>query len=370
MPDEESWPTQPFPTAPQPFARQQFTLNDINPYLGPEEKARVHDILSNARSEGIFTPPAYKRDQIGVPGENGGANQGSTAADPTTGMMYVKSYDLPTIHAMTETSDVKPKSTANGSPEQRGYGLFSKNCIGCHGPNRDRITYPKSIDFARFTSVLRSGNGEMPAFSETTLKPDDVAALAAYLKDPAAGEAVSATPAPVQKTSGPTGLPPAGQTRFYGPFGKVFRAEGGLPAFSPPWSSIVAYDLNDGSIKWRRPIGTTPGLAEKGIKDTGSSDAPRNGPVVTAGGLLIIGTGPDRMIQALDKDTGKTLWETQLDGNPDGIPAIYEVAGRQYIAFYATVGSQKKSLSHSPGKPGAQGYYVFALPKGTSVSHP
>ncbi len=192
--------------------------------------------------------------------------------------MYVKTYDLPTIHAMTKTPGVKAKPTANGSPEQRGYGLFTKNCIGCHGPNRDRITYPKSIDFARFTSVLRSGNGEMPAFSETTLKTDDVAALAAYLKDPAAGEAVSATPAPVQKAAAPTGSPPAGQTRFYGPFGNIFRTENGLPAFSPPWSSIVAYDLNDGSIKWRRPIGTTPGLAEKGIKDTGSSDRPQKWP--------------------------------------------------------------------------------------------
>src|SRR6185312_15384518 len=128
----------------QPFARQQFTVNDINPYLEPAEKARVHDILSNARSEGIFTPPAYKRDQIGVPGENGGANQGSTAADPTTGMMYVKSYDLPTIHAMTETQPVRANVAA--SPlEQRGYALYSKTCIGCHGPNRDRITFPKSI---------------------------------------------------------------------------------------------------------------------------------------------------------------------------------------------------------------------------------
>jgi len=369
MPDEESWPTQPFPTVVPPFVRQQFTVNDINPHLDPAEKARIYDLVANARSEGIFTPVTVKGNQISVPGEFGGANQGSTAADPTTGMMYVKTYDLPTIHAMTKTPRVKAKPTANGSLEQQGYGLFTKNCIGCHGPNRDRITYPKSIDFARFTTVLRSGNGEMPAFSETTLKTDDVAALAAYLKDPAAGEAVSATPAPVQKAAAPTGAPPAGQTRFYGPFGNIFRTKNGLPAFSPPWSSIVAYDLNDGSIKWRRPIGTTPGLAEKGIKDTGSSIAPRNGPIVTAGGLIIIGTGPDRMIHALDKDTGKTLWETQLDGNPDGIPAIYEVAGRQYIAFYASGDGKPASISFDSGKASAQGYYVFALPKAESKSH-
>lgn len=90
--------------------------------------------------------------------------------------------------------------------------------------------------------------------------------------------------------------------------------------------------------------------------------------MVTAGGLLIIGTGPDRMIHALDKDTGKTLWETQLDGNPDGIPAIYEVAGRQYIAFYASGDGKPASMSFDPGKASAQGYYVFALPKAKSKS--
>src|SRR6185437_14533280 len=86
---------------------QQFTVNDINPHLDPAEKARIYDLVANARSEGIFTPVTVKGNQISVPGEFGGANQGSTAADPTTGMMYVKTYDLPTIHAMTKTPRVK-----------------------------------------------------------------------------------------------------------------------------------------------------------------------------------------------------------------------------------------------------------------------
>jgi quinoprotein glucose dehydrogenase len=76
-----------------------------------------------------------------------------------------------------------------------------------------------------------------------------------------------------------------------------------------------------------------------------------------------MGTGPDRMVHALDKDTGKTLWESELDANPDGIPAVYEVDGREYIAFYAAVGGEKETMTYKPGKPGAQGYYVFALPQ-------
>ena len=134
-----------------------------------------------------------------------------------------------------------------------------------------------------------------------------------------------------------------------------FVPSNGLVAFSPPWSSLVAYDLNDGTIKWRRPIGTTPGLAAKGIKDTGSSAFMRNGPVVTAGGLLFIGSGPDRMIHALDKDTGQTLWETEMDANPDGIPAIYEVGGRAIYRLLRSGGSRKgndRLQTRQTGSPG------------------
>jgi mono/diheme cytochrome c family protein len=114
---------------------------ELDEDLTPEEKERVRNIVVNARNEGIFTPPAYNRDQIAVPGENGGANQGSTAADPSTGVMYVKTYDEPTIHRLTETVPSHRLSTTRESDEQRGYALYMQNCVACHGPNRARIPF-------------------------------------------------------------------------------------------------------------------------------------------------------------------------------------------------------------------------------------
>jgi quinoprotein glucose dehydrogenase len=62
------------------------------------------------------------------------------------------------------------------------------------------------------------------------------------------------------------------------------------------------------------------------------------------------------------------LWEHELESNPEGIPAVYEVAGRQYVAFTARTGRVfdnigAESLAWKAGKPEAQGYYVFALPE-------
>jgi quinoprotein glucose dehydrogenase len=83
--------------------------------------------------------------------------------------------------------------------------------------------------------------------------------------------------------------------------------------------------------------------------------------VVTAGGLIFIGSGPDRMIHTLDKDTGEMLWETEVDANPDGIPAVYEAGGREYVAFFAA-GGGKDSACFKAAKPESQGYYVFSVP--------
>jgi len=366
MPGEDAWPTQPFPSKPPPFSRQKFSADDINPYLEQKEKDQLRETLLGAYNEGVFTPPAYNRNQIAVPGEMGGANWGSTAGDPATGMLYVRAYDAPAIHKLTENAPGNQRNSVASTPEQQGYALYNQQCIGCHGPDRERIPFPNNMDKAQFVTTLRSGKGEMPSFSTTALSVANVDALAAFLSDPAKG----LLPPPANASGGrgraalpPPPPPPAGQTRFYGPFGNIFRASNSLIAMGPPWSSLVAYDLNEGTIKWRVPIGTTPGLAAKGIKNTGSSAFIRNGPVVTAGGLIFIGTGPDRMIHALHKDTGKMLWELELPANPDGIPSVYEVGGRQYIAFFAANSGAKETVAYKPALPDSQGYYVFALPQ-------
>ena len=120
----------------------------------------------------------------------------------------------------------------------------------------------------------------------------------------------------------------------------------------------MAYDLNEGTIKWRIPLGVVPELAAKGIKNTGTIGVTRNGPLVTAGGLIFMGTARDKTLHAFDKETGKTLWEKEMPANPESVPAIYQVGGRQYVAFFLSSG----------GRNSAQGYYVFALPKTASMT--
>jgi quinoprotein glucose dehydrogenase len=283
VPGEESYPTQPFPTKPPPFARLKLDITDINPYLDDQEKERLRGILRNARNEGLFTPQSLTRDQISIPGELGGSNWGGAAADPTTGILYVRTADQPGIHKLRE----------------------------------------------------------------------------ANLNETPSGGAASGPPRPPLPQ-----LP--GVTRYTARLGAMLVAKNGLLAIGPPWAELVAYDLNEGTIGWRAPLGTVRALAEKGIKNTGNARrVHRNGPVVTAGGLIFIGTNADGMVRAFDKDNGRTLWERQLEANPEGLAAVFEAGGREYLVFCTSTYESVPDgdIAIVQGKLEAQGYYVFALPQ-------
>jgi len=56
------------------------------------------------------------------------------------------------------------------------------------------------------------------------------------------------------------------------------------------------------------------------------------GSVLTTGGRLVFAGDLYRTFRAFDADTGKILWEVQLDGPVEGYPITYAVDGRQYVA--------------------------------------
>ena len=146
-----------------------------------------------------------------------------------------------------------------------------------------------------------------------------------------------------------------------------FMVEGnGLTSIGPPWSQITAYDLNTGTIKWQIPDGGVTGLAEQGHGGTGAL-APRGGMVATAGGLLFIATASDRKFRAYDQDSGRVLWEKDLPAGAEGVPAVYEIGGREYIALCAAAGESNPPVRIDSGKPAAPpgrgAYLVFALPR-------
>ncbi len=133
----------------------------------------------------------------------------------------------------------------------------------------------------------------------------------------------------------------------------------GMVAIKPPFSFLTAYDMNTGNILYRIANGESLATQAQGLTDIGSQ-APRGGPVATASGLLFVGTAGDRTFRARDAATGTVLWEHKFDAATEGVPAIYEVNGRQYITL--PVGGDGLFAQRGNPAPGPSRYVTFALP--------
>ena len=360
MPGEMTWPTQPFPTKPPPFARQSFTVKDLSPFLEPDERGEVAWRINSARNQGLFTPPGLT-DVIEMPGNNGGANFQGAAVDPVHGKLFVVSKDLPAMLKL-ELNPVE-EIVETGSPEEKGRAAFDSNCRLCHGADRagQPPAVPSLVDVEsrlspdQIISIVKHGRGLMPGFPR--LSNAALNSLLDYLVHP------ELAPEPSGPAKAPSVQLPPEKLRYRSSFGFMF-SNSGLPVIAPPWTTLTAYDLNQGTIEWQVPLGEVPELAAKGFKDTGSH-FPKVGPVVTAGGLIFTGTR-DRKVRALDSSTGNVLWQAELQAGLEGMPAVYEIHGNEYVVFCAA--APATTHTHDlPGHPALQApipgaYVAFALP--------
>ena len=336
--------TQPLPVKPAPFARQVLT-EDMLTTRTPDAHRKVLDEFRTLRSGGPFVPFTLNQGTVIFPGFDGGAEWGGAAFDPDTGFLYVNSNEMAWVASLRyNVTGTGPRAT------------YLRECANCH---RDDLKgAPPQIPSlagvgerrgpAELSAIIRQGTGRMPG--HPAMSGETVAALVEYLRT---GKSTSSDDAP--DTSAPTYL----KYRFAGY--ERFLDHERYPAIAPPWGTLNAIDLNTGEYVWKIPLGEYPELVEQGMKDTGSENY--GGPVVTAGGLVLIGaTNFDRKFRAFDKATGRLLWETTLPFSANGTPCTYEIDGRQFVVVPAGGGKGRGPSADTPPPSGGM-YVAFALPR-------
>ena len=410
MAGEYYHPTQPFPTLPAPFIPQSFSTADISQYdnVSPEDRATFMERWEAARrgtdEVSIFSPIDFDW-TMHVPGANGGALFGMTTAEPNTGLVYVVGQHNPTFVRLYEP---EPPSQPNNSSQiaarvaaMPGAPVFQRECAVCHGANLSGTanaptlrTVSGRLAATDIRELVLEGYNRMPAMPHVTSAEADQ--LAAYILEVAgagvrvaggggggggaAAEVESLFPAdkivqtgPAKARTGPRATAPTSYpegveaTPLYH-IRNQWNSIGVLA--NPPYTTITAYDLNEGSIRWQKGFGDDIDLAAMGITETGSSQM-RNSVLVTASGLLF-GVGHDGKLRAWDTDTGEILWSHQLGAlgtANNGSPTLYEIDGEAYLVV-SVPASRGSSNNASDARRALQeeiadlptGYIAFSLP--------
>jgi quinoprotein glucose dehydrogenase len=338
--------------------------------------------LSKARS-GLYTPPGLI-DTIQIPSVTGGTLFFGTGADPASGLVFVEAKNVPSILKMVPGDEstaanagssipsvTRPSGRGRGPggppmPLRIGRAVYEGSCQSCHGPDLkgdrgpgiDNAVSRLGADSVR--SIISKGKGGMPPFS--SIRGEALTDLMAFLAAPESAPSGSALPAnqlaerlepdyPADVTP-----PPARYKTGYGQEGYVI---------TPPWSTITAYDLNTGKMMWQTPYGDTP---QAGPSDKLRGNIfPKSGFVVL-GSDLIVFVDNESKLYALNKKTGEVVLTKDMPNGAIGVPAVYEVNGREYILF---------ALTAAPGFPaggrlppggvnppaGAKTYVALALPR-------
>ncbi len=377
MPGEKAWRTQPIPAQIPSFTRHEVTAATLNPYFSKADKEAWLKRLKTAKS-GLFVPPSSKYETVMMPGALGGANYGNTGTNPEKGIMYVMTQEYASIYKLNK---VGAAGQANFSQDEqkRALTFYKATCQTCHGPKMEGAVGPKltnvgqKLAFNDFKSIITNGKGQMPGF----VHADDAAVLALYKylggnlqrmgipkpKD-ISGPVVASGGAKIPADAKP--LPPMADypegvdhpaDRYTTDYGLEWP---GL--LGPPWSQMIAYDLNTGKIKWRKPIGLDS-LYGKGNPNFGApSGTLRKGMVITSSGV-VFATAKGGKLYAFDDESGKILWETTLSYEVNGQPIMYQYKGKQYLVVNAASNFTADSYNQSI-KPGAlpKAYVAFALP--------
>lgn len=359
IPGEQAWPTQPFPTKPEPFVPIDFDIEeDVNPHLTEADRDSLMDMLRGMNYQGIYTPPSTQK-VLQVPGNRGGANWGSTAGDPRNGTFFVLSYNMPSVLELVPI--VAGNAGTGSSPFDRGQNVYRQHCQLCHGVDRrglagalSLVGVTERLSHDEFEEVIRHGRAQMPGFPQ--LSDQEFQYLYMYLSNP---DLALVPDEPLTSEE----VPQTGPLRYQSAWRHILDSKG-LPIVKPPWFTLTAYDLNEGEIKWKIPTGITHHLAAEGITDTGSSVFIKGGPAITAGELVFLAT--DDALRVYDIEDGAELWSYDLPASGQGIPAVYEVDGRQFVVI-ATTGIARWGQSLQVDFPRTPQYMAFALPESDSV---
>ncbi len=113
-----------------------------------------------------------------------------------------------------------------------------------------------------------------------------------------------------------------------------------MPCTAPPYAELVAVDLQAGTILWRSTLGVWDHSLPPPMAAPWSLALPLRwgtptfgGPMLTASGLVFIGSTGDDRFRAFELASGRELWQAALPTGAFALPMSYAAEGRQFVVI-------------------------------------
>ncbi len=338
---EQTAEYQPDLREPEPLIDIAFDTTMITDVSAASRAFVARQVADGRAVFGRFAPPALNRDHVTF-GLHGGAEWHGASVDPDADRLYVAVNMIPwalRLYALTE-QDQRPEGLRESE-------TYTSLCADCHRPSRDGAFVQEGEAAIEF----------VPSLHGYTEDPDNRSVFtvdfmtAAHDGPVATQEQLDVLWTDFEEWD--RELVDRGALRLFSHWRQILDPAG-LPGSAPPWGKIVALDLGTGSKVWEVPFGEKqlPG----GLEDTGS---PSYGGLISSSGGLIFATGTDdRLVRAMDEETGEVLWSYRMAAAGSAPPITFEHEGRQYVAVVSTGGKFHNFVDR------ASRLYLFALPNG------
>ena len=139
------------------------------------------------------------------------------------------------------------------------------------------------------------------------------------------------------------------------------RLQSGIPVWKPPYSRIVAIDMNSGEHLWQIPTGETPARianspALEGV-DVGNTGTGNLVPMVVTSNMLVysdVASDGTPMLYAIDKDSGEIMAEIEAPARSNYGMSSWVHDGHQYIMLQT--GAKLTAMALPTAYPQSSGY--------------
>ena len=329
IPGEFTSKYQIYNTLPERFARTEFEIKDLRKKFLDDEK--FLEKFKKKNTWGWFQPPTLGKELV-MYGIHGGNSWFGSSFDQKNKIIYIPTSNIPfKIEIYLESiKQIEEKSFPENL--KKVYQFYNTNCSSCHKKNRNG-NYESVINKIneKITNKVPSivGLTKYEALKHKIYNYDHFIQNHNFLKKNINKKQHNELIKLFEFWD--NFLFENDQMNFEGYWAK-YIADDDMLITKPPWGEIIALNIENGKIMWKKPFG----YKEINSKEEKLGTYHNGGLASTSSGIIFANGTIDSYAIALDSKTGDEIWKYKMDAPGTAPPILFSYNDKFYVSFVST----------------------------------